>query len=72
MGGGVGGAERRRRGRRQEEGLMVTVTVGGQLQLETYDRLTQSRTHTHTNTDTHLGNPSAPSHTQKDPWRGSD
>lgn len=51
----------------QEGGLMVTVTVGGQLQLETYDRLTQSRTNTHTNTDTHLGNPSAPSYTQKDP-----
>lgn len=44
----VGGAERRRRGRMQEGGLMVTVTVGGQLQLETYDRLTQSRTNTHT------------------------
>lgn len=44
------GAGRRRR---REEGLMVTVTVGGQLQPETYDRHTQSRTHarTHTNTD---------------------
>lgn len=35
---------------RQEEGLMVTVTVGGQLQPETYDRHTQSHTHKHRRT----------------------
>lgn len=74
-----GGKRRRRwRRRRQGEGLMVTVAVGGQLEPETYDRHTQTHNHaqTHTHTDAHLGNPTplaAPhSHTQKDPWRGSD
>lgn len=65
---GVGSGGAGRRGR-QKEGLMVMATAGGQLQPETYDRHTQSHTQTQAQ---HLGNPSAPSHTQKDPWRGSD
>lgn len=55
----------KRRRRRQGEGLMVTVAVGGQLEPETYDRHTRTHAQTHTHTDARLGNPPLPTPTHR-------